>query len=94
MTEGLTNGDNLRKRRVRLGISQAELAARLGDVAPNTIARWERGEVPIRHVRILFRALNDLADEMAAETDEERRRQRNDRIIALRDAELEAGREP
>lgn len=88
----LTHGDDLRKRRVRLGLSQAELAARL-DIPANTIARWERGEVPVRHWRMLFRALNDLADELAAETDQEIRRQRNERAIALRDAELAAGRD-
>jgi transcriptional regulator with XRE-family HTH domain len=40
-------GSQLRRLRRRLGLLQRELAARLG-VAPNTVARWERDEVPIR----------------------------------------------
>lgn len=36
-------GSSLRSLRKRAGLSQAALAARLG-VAPNTVARWERGE--------------------------------------------------
>ncbi len=35
--------NELRKRREALLLTQAELAARL-EVAPNTVARWERGE--------------------------------------------------
>ncbi len=38
---------------------------------------------------MLFRALNDVADEIAAETDPQRRHERNQRVIALRDAESE-----
>ena len=93
MTEGIANGDNLRKRRARLGLSQAELAGRLG-VPANTLARWERGVIEVRHWRMVFRALNDVADELAAETDPERRRQRNERVVEIRDAEIEAGRNP
>lgn len=93
MTEGLTNGDNLRKRRVHLGLSQAELADRLGLPSGDIVSKWERETVEIRHVRMLFRAMNDIADELAAETDPDRQRQRNERVIALRDAELAAGRQ-
>lgn len=38
------SGTDLRADRRRLGLTQAALAARLG-VTPNTIARWERGEI-------------------------------------------------
>lgn len=82
MTGGLSNGENLRKRRQMLGLTQAELAERIG-VPTNTVARWERGVVPIQHVRMLFRALNDVADEVAAETDHARRAERNRRVTAL-----------
>jgi len=46
-------GDALRARRTRRAMTQADLAALLG-VSPNTVARWERGELPIRR-------LSDLA---------------------------------
>jgi transcriptional regulator with XRE-family HTH domain len=36
-------GKELRRLRDRAGLTQAELASRIG-VAPNTIARWERNE--------------------------------------------------
>ncbi len=36
---------NLKSFRQRLGLTQATVAQRLG-VAPNTVARWERGELP------------------------------------------------
>jgi transcriptional regulator with XRE-family HTH domain len=41
-------GRELKKRRALLGLTQKELAERLG-VSPNTVARWERGErqVPV-----------------------------------------------
>lgn len=37
------DGDELRKRREALSMTQEQLAAALG-VASNTVARWERGE--------------------------------------------------
>ena len=40
-------GGTLRQIRKRLGLTQSALAERLG-VSPNTVARWERNEVPIR----------------------------------------------
>ena len=39
--------EQLRKRRKRMGITQAELAARLG-VTVTTVARWEIGDRGIR----------------------------------------------
>lgn len=39
-------GPRLREIRTRLDLTQAELAERLA-TAPNTVARWERGEIPI-----------------------------------------------
>ena len=36
----------LRAARERLGLTQVELAEKLG-VAGNTVARWERGEIPM-----------------------------------------------
>jgi transcriptional regulator with XRE-family HTH domain len=40
-------GSQLRRIRERLDLTQAQLAMRLG-VAANTLARWERDELPIR----------------------------------------------
>jgi transcriptional regulator with XRE-family HTH domain len=40
-------GKQLKKIRGQLGLTQAEMAERVG-VAPNTVARWERGEIVIR----------------------------------------------
>jgi repressor LexA len=37
------SGDELKRRREQLGMTQEQLAQALG-VAPNTVARWERGE--------------------------------------------------
>jgi transcriptional regulator with XRE-family HTH domain len=40
-------GSQLKKIRGQLGWTQAEMAERVG-VTPNTVARWERGEIVIR----------------------------------------------
>ena len=51
---------NLKQLRNRLGLTQAE-AARLVGVAPNTWARWERGEMaPDRRSLKLIALLPDL----------------------------------
>ncbi len=39
----LVDGSELQRLRKRAGLTQAELAAKLG-VAPNSVARWERNE--------------------------------------------------
>ncbi len=53
-------GDELRTIRNKLGLSQSELA-RLLDVPADTLAKWERGTVGIRHPEILRLALDRLA---------------------------------
>ena len=50
----------LREFRKQLALSQAGLAAVL-EVPANTIARWERGVVTIRHPRVLRLALERLS---------------------------------
>src|SRR5918912_776188 len=50
----------LRVRRRALGMTQAELSVALG-VSANTIARWERGELPIGSPLLLRLALERLA---------------------------------
>ena len=40
-------GAQLRRRRSQLGLTQVQLADRLG-VTSNTVARWERGELLMR----------------------------------------------
>jgi predicted ATPase/DNA-binding XRE family transcriptional regulator len=49
----------LRQRRQVLQLSQAELGRVLG-VAGNTVARWERGELSIRHAELVAFALDQL----------------------------------
>lgn len=39
-------GEKLKERRDALGLTQAQLAEILG-VKPNTVARWERGLLPV-----------------------------------------------
>lgn len=53
----------LREKRAWLGMSQAKLADALG-VPVNTLARWERGDLPIRHPKMLGLALYALIPEL------------------------------
>jgi DNA-binding transcriptional regulator YiaG len=53
------SGAQLKHQREALGLSQGELARQLA-VAPNTIARWERGELKVEHPGMLLLALNAL----------------------------------
>ena len=46
-TPCIMTGEELRRIRARLGLTQAELADRLGTTR-NTVARWERDEVRMR----------------------------------------------
>ncbi len=63
------SGDALRQLRLRLGLTQAGLARRLG-VTANTIARWERDErTPGRPALRLLRLLARHGDADAPRTD-------------------------
>jgi DNA-binding XRE family transcriptional regulator len=53
-------GPDLRQWRIEHGMSQAQLAREL-DVPKDTISRWERDALGIRHGRILSLALHALA---------------------------------
>ena len=53
------DGAKLREERERIGLSQLELARQLS-VSPNTVARWERGELKIEHQGMLQHALRSL----------------------------------
>jgi DNA-binding transcriptional regulator YiaG len=53
------SGAELKRQREALGLSQAQLGRYLA-VAPNTIARWERGELKVEHSGMLFLALSAL----------------------------------
>src|ERR687886_202197 len=61
----------LRRRREALHLTQADLGRVLG-VARNTLARWERGKVPIRHPELVALALDHL-DRLALLAASERR---------------------
>jgi hypothetical protein len=65
------DGRELRRRRLALGWTQADHAKRL-EVAPNTVARWERGERGIAHPAMLSAMLDVIeaqADTRTAETE-------------------------
>jgi DNA-binding XRE family transcriptional regulator len=49
---------SLRSRRTSKGLTQEQLAAKLG-VSTNTVARWERGVVPVQHPERIEAALRD-----------------------------------
>lgn len=53
------HGSELQSRRNKLGLTQAQLSAAL-DIPKNTIARWERGELPIQHPTMLRLALQQI----------------------------------
>jgi transcriptional regulator with XRE-family HTH domain len=55
------NPEEIRKKRLALGLKQDELGDKLG-VARNTVSRWELGDV--EPPAYLERALRDLAREM------------------------------
>ena len=57
---------NLKERRTEMRLSQRELAEALG-VNSNTLARWERGVMPISQPRMLELALEALDARMKAE---------------------------
>jgi non-specific serine/threonine protein kinase len=52
--------EELRERRKALGLSQASLGRALG-VSPNTLARWERGELKLSNPSLVRLALDGLA---------------------------------
>jgi transcriptional regulator with XRE-family HTH domain len=53
-------GSEVRRVRKRLGLTQRAFAVRVG-VNPNTVARWERGELTVGSTAaILIRLLGDL----------------------------------
>jgi transcriptional regulator with XRE-family HTH domain len=54
-------------RRKALRMSQAELGRALG-VARNTLARWERGELEMRHAELIALALDRLEAEESSAT--------------------------
>lgn len=52
-------GESIRAKRLQLNLTQKQLGDILG-VTPNTIARWERGELGVRNVKLLCLALEAL----------------------------------
>jgi DNA-binding transcriptional regulator YiaG len=58
-TDAKMSGAELKRDREALGLSQAQLGHYLA-VSPNTIARWERGELKVLHSGMLSLALSAL----------------------------------
>ena len=56
----------LRARREALGLSQTDLGRALG-IPRNTMARWERGELEMRHPELVDFALDHLAAQLAGD---------------------------
>ena len=56
------NGNELKERRKKLGLSQESLAEHW-KVPQATISRWESGKHPIQHAEILDEALKNLEKE-------------------------------
>lgn len=57
-------GDDLKRERLALGVTQRQLALALG-VHPNTIACWERGDKPIGKPDMVRLALQQIKDRRA-----------------------------
>jgi non-specific serine/threonine protein kinase len=57
---GRVTPEELRERRKGLGLSQASLGRALG-ISPNTLARWERGELRLSNPSLVRLALDGLA---------------------------------
>lgn len=55
-TPYIVTGKDVRRIRKRLGLSQPQLAERLG-VTKNSVARWERGEMGIRQSVVILLGL-------------------------------------
>lgn len=55
----MVTGEELKKARTKLELTQVELGAALG-IPSNTIARWERGEMPIEKPKLLGLAVEHL----------------------------------
>jgi transcriptional regulator with XRE-family HTH domain len=64
------DGQELRRRREALGLSQADLGRLLG-VMQNTVSRWELGLVVIRHPKILALALEAIETRELLKRDDE-----------------------
>ena len=61
------DAEKLRLRRRVLGLTQAQLAERIG-FHPNALARWERGELRIEHPEMLWLALDAIEAKISQPT--------------------------
>jgi len=66
------DGARLKSEREALRMTQADLGRRL-NVSPNTIARWERGELKIEHAGMLQLALQALRNGVASSSNPRQR---------------------
>jgi transcriptional regulator with XRE-family HTH domain len=80
----------LRNRRLQLGLSQGALARALS-VARNTVARWERGDLQIRHPELIQMAVDRLATEKQLASDMQSQTERTQHSDAARDFHEDGG---
>lgn len=62
-------GEELRKGRLKLGMTQGEMAEYLGTTL-NTVSRWERGEIGIAYPKMVKTMLELKLAEQAAKKEE------------------------
>ncbi|HEY3052073.1 MAG TPA: helix-turn-helix domain-containing protein [Thermoanaerobaculia bacterium] len=77
----IDNGDALRSFRERLGLTQQQLGDAL-EIPRNTIARWERDELPIEKSRLLELALRALLAGVDAKPEKQLTMTRKSRVVS------------
>ena len=59
----------IKEQRIKLGMTQQELAEKVGDFQPH-VQRWEKGQIGIRLLKKVAKALGTTMDDLVEEEDE------------------------